>query len=143
MKVFANILLLAISAMLSQAHAGSAASEVTVTDAWVRAVPPITKMTAGYLQLKNTGSKEHMLIAAESQLSGAIELHSHEEVDGMMQMRMIPHVHLPPGKNVALKPGGMHLMMFRLTRPTQRGTTATITLTFSDGSTQNITAEIR
>ena len=53
------------------------------------------------------------------------------------------HIHLPPDQTVSLEPGGLHIMLFDLTAPIAPGDRIPITLTFDDGSTREISAEVR
>lgn len=123
--------------------AGTAAEDILVKSAWVRSVPPVTPTSGGYFQLENRGVKERMLVAVSSTSAGNIEIHSHRQVDGMMRMRRIPHVHIPANGSAALAPGGMHLMIFRLKKPLLAGESIPLQLQFDDGSSKSLIAEIR
>ena len=67
----------------------------------------------------------------------------HTMDDGVMRMRRIAHVHLPPGETISLEPGGLHIMLFDLSAPLNPGDQVPITLTFSDGSNMAISAQVR
>lgn len=64
----------------------------------------------------------------------------HTNDDGVMRMRRIPHIHLPPDKTVSLEPGGLHLMLFDLQVPLKPDDAIPVTLTFDDGSTKQVSA---
>jgi len=95
------------------------------------------------MQLTNTGEKEKLLVGVRSDIAENIELHNHTMDNGMMRMRRIAHVHLPSGKMVALTPGGMHMMIFRLKKPLVAGNVVELELQFADGSSQIVTAEVK
>ena len=67
----------------------------------------------------------------------------HINDDGVMRMRRIPHIHLPPGETVSLQPGGLHIMLFELKSTLKPGDEVPITLTFEDGSTKSVSAVVR
>ena len=137
-----NIIGCLLAALLVGAtHADT--NNVTVDGAWVRSVPPVTSTTAGYMQLTNTGEVEKLLVGIRSSAADNIELHNHTMDNGMMRMRRIAHIHLPSGKPVALTPGGMHIMNFRLKQPLVAGNSVELELQFSDGSSQTVVAEVK
>ena len=125
------------------AAADGVADKVTVTDPYVRAIPPVIKTTAAFMQLQSSDDVERFVVDASSPAAGAVELHMHTMDDGVMRMRRIVHIHLPPNKPVSLEPGGLHVMLFDLTAPIAPGDQIPITLTFDDGSTREISAEVR
>ena len=67
----------------------------------------------------------------------------HSMDDGVMRMRRIPHIHLPPGQTVSLQPGGLHIMLFDLAAPLKEGDEFPLTLIFEDGSSKDVTAIVR
>lgn len=91
--------------------AGPDASSPTISDAWVRAVPPAARMTAGYLSVHNPGAEPLVIVGAESSVFGAIEMHGTVTVDGMARMRQEETVTVAPGETVRFEPGGLHLML--------------------------------
>lgn len=94
-----------------------------VHDGWIRPAPPEARVRAGYAVLENTGGETLQLDAVRSDAFGAIEIHEMHEVDGMMRMRALPQLQLAPGARVELRPGGLHLMLFRPLVPLLEGET--------------------
>ena len=135
-------LLLAFS-LLESASADGIADKITVNDPYVRAVPPVVKTSAAFMQFQNSDSVERFLVSATTPAAAAVELHMHTMDDGVMRMRRIAHIHLPPNETVSLQPGGLHIMLFDLTGALSEGEEVPITLTFEDGSTKQISAEVR
>lgn len=88
---------------------------------------------AGYALLRNPGQAPVVLVGAESERFGAIEIHESFERDGLMRMRRIPELAIPPGGEVALQPGGLHLMLFRPVAPLSEGAEVPIRLRLADG----------
>ena len=130
-------------ALTTQAGADGVADKITVNDPYVRAVPPVVKTSAAFMQFQNSDAVEHFLVSASTPVAAAVELHMHTMDDGVMRMRRIAHVHLPPGETISLEPGGLHIMLFDLSAPLNPGDQVPITLTFSDGSNMAISAQVR
>ncbi len=93
--------------------------------------------------MKNTGDKEHKLVAAESANTGMVELHTHVNDNGVMRMRQVKDIPIAPGATTTLQPGGLHLMLMMLKKPLKAGEKMAITLEFEDGSKKDIEAEVR
>ncbi len=136
----ALMLLLALSAGVS---ADGVAGKVSVVDPYVRAVPPVAKTSAAFMQLQNSSSTEGFLVSADTPAAAVVELHTHTMDEGVMRMRQVPQITLPPNTTVSLEPGGLHIMFFDLKSPLSPGDEVPITLTFSDGSSKAVTAEVR
>lgn len=111
---------------LVQAAETSAAAPVTVREGWIRPAPPTAPVRAGYALLENHSDAEVVIDAARSEAFGAIEIHEMHDVDGVMRMRRVPRLLLEPGGTAHLKPGGLHLMLFRPTVALDEAEVATI-----------------
>jgi copper(I)-binding protein len=131
------------TAMAGGAWAEGIADRVTVTDPYVRAVPPVVKTTAAFMQLQSDDDEERFLVSASTPVAGAVELHMHVQDGEVMRMRRIVHIHLPSRQTVSLQPGGLHIMLFDLKQPLSAGDEVPITLTFEDGSSKDIVAVVR
>lgn len=137
------LLILSTALGATTAFADGIADKVTVTDPYIRAVPPVAKTSAAFMQLESSDTTERFVVGASTPAAGVAELHMHTMDDGVMRMRHIPHIHLPPNKKVKLEPGGLHVMLFDLTAPLKVGDKIPLTLEFEDGSTKEVTAEVR
>jgi len=124
-------------------YAGSAADDIQVKGGYTRAVPPGQNNSAAFLSLTNVGDAEHALVAVESGASKIAELHSHLMEDGMMKMRRVEKIDLPPGARVALEPGGLHIMLIDLTKQLSPGENVEITLVFEDGSRKMLPTPVK
>ncbi|HDK38020.1 MAG TPA: copper chaperone PCu(A)C [Thiolapillus brandeum] len=129
--------------LASPCFAGTAADDIQIIDPWAREVPPGLTTSAGFLGMKNTGDKEHKLVAAESANTGMVELHTHINDNGVMRMRPVENIAVAPGGTTTLQPGGLHLMLMMLKKPLKSGDKMAITLEFEDGSKKEIQAEVR
>ncbi len=117
---------LALLASDSVQVAQAPAADVAVSQAWIRPAPPTAPVRAGYAVLQNHGTTEVVIDAAYSEAFGAIEIHEMHDVDGVMRMRRVPRLVLDAGGAAHLKPGGLHLMLFRPAAALGEGDTATI-----------------
>lgn len=112
--------------------AGTAAAEgIAIDGAWVRAMPPTQKMTAGYFQLRNNTGAPIELVGASSPLAGAVEMHTTSLVDGVSRMRMLQTVDVAAGQILDFAPGGHHLMLFRVAQMPREGEVVTLCLQFA------------
>lgn len=123
--------------------ADGAADKISINDPYVRAVPPVVKTTAAFMAIQNGGEKERAIVKAESPFAGAVELHTHIHDAGVMRMRQVQQIPLPPKETVSLKPGGLHIMLFDIESQLKPGDEIAITLTFDDGTSKKITAVTR
>lgn len=111
-----------------------AADQVSIADAYVRAVPPGQPNSASFMTLTNGSGADIVLKGAESPAAKAVELHTHTMSDGMMRMRQVEKIDLPAGQSVKLQPGGLHVMMIGLQQALVPGEQIDLTLVFDDGS---------
>ena len=123
--------------------ADGVADKITVNDPYVRAVPPVVKTSAAFMQFQNNDAAEQVLVSASTPAAATVELHMHTMDEGVMRMRQIADVRLPPKETVSLQPGGLHIMLFDLAAPLNPGDRVPITLTFGDGSSKQISAQVR
>ena len=146
---FPGISRISIVALLSAvvfsvaALADGAADHITINDPYIRAVPPVVKTSAAFMQIQNSDKIERFVVKAETPAAAAVELHMHTKDGGVMRMRQIPHIHLPSNQTVSLQPGGLHVMLFELQTTLTPGDEIPITLTFDDGSTKDVIAIVR
>ena len=149
MKPFFNTLMLgAVLALGSACHAEQpatpkAADAVKVENPYVRAAPPGQVNSGAFLTLLNSSDADHSLQSAASNVAEKVELHTHTNNNGVMEMRQVPQIDVAAKGRTELKPGGFHIMLLGLKQPLKAGETAAITLTFEDGSATTISAPIQ
>ena len=119
------------------AWAGDATPEddvsLVIEDAWVRALPPTQKMTAGYLRLHNSGEKPLAVVGASADIAKLVEIHTTQEVDGLMRMQQLESLQLSPGESLELSPGGTHLMIMGMERMPRAGEDVQLCLQLASG----------
>ncbi|WP_280478353.1 copper chaperone PCu(A)C [Nocardia cyriacigeorgica] len=135
--------LVALGCSDEPAAPADAASAVTVSEQWAKAAD--SGMSAAFGQLHNGGDRAVTVVSATSPASATVELH--EVVtgdDGVKVMRPKPGGFvIAAGADLALEPGGNHIMFMGLRGPLRTGSEAPVTLTFDDGSTTTFTAQVR
>nr|WP_260156048.1 copper chaperone PCu(A)C [Mycolicibacterium iranicum] len=119
------------------------ASAVTLDDAWAGAAD--TGMTAVFGTLTNTGSREARLVGGRSPAAATVEVHEVAAgANGIPTMRpKAGGITVPAGGAHDLEPGGDHLMLMDLTGPLKPGADVSVTVTFEDGSTLAVVAQVR
>lgn len=130
-------------AMLVGLTSFSAMAEISISDAYVRAVPPGSESTAAFLTITNKDRADVSLTNAKAKISDAVELHNHVNVDGHMMMRPVDGIAIPGTQTVSLEPGGYHIMFINLREKLNEGDEVEIKLSFSDGETQTISAPVK
>ena len=129
--------------LCGSAMAATAAEDITVVEPYVRAVPPGQPNSASFMTLKNTTDRDHAVVAATSPVSKVVELHTHTQVEGMMQMRRVAKIDVAAGAETKLQPGGLHVMLIGLQQELVPGEEISLTLVFEDGSEKPLRAPVR
>lgn len=125
------------------AVAASAQSPLTVTGAWVREPVPGQPAAAAYAVLENAGADAVQVVSVTADAAGVSEIHEMTRSGDMMKMAPVKSLAVPAKGKVELKPGGLHVMLFKMTRPLEDGDTVTLTFTTSTGATVKTTAPVR
>ncbi|MEP7156174.1 MAG: copper chaperone PCu(A)C [Betaproteobacteria bacterium] len=131
----AAFLLFAASASL---HAQVAAP--VITDAWVKPTVPGGSVSGGYMSIKS--AKPLKLVKAESTAAGLVEIHSMSMKDNVMEMKAIDAIDIPAGKTVELKPGGLHVMLMKITRSINAGDSVPLVLTFEGADKKPLVVKV-
>src|SRR5262249_5639802 len=119
----------------------AAAERILVRDAWIQEMPPSKRITAAHMVIENLSGKETALIAARSDIAGAVELHRAEMDNGMMRMRKLDRINLPVGKTELT--GELHLMLIDLKATLREGDQAQLTLEFEGAVNKTVMIPVR
>lgn len=132
-KTRPHFFMCALSAVALLAGCSDAETDVEVTGAWVRAVPPVSTTTAAYFTLTNRTGVEVVLTGAQVEFATEVELHDMSmNADGMRSMKHIESLPVAPGESVSLAPGGIHVMLFGLTDVPAEDETVSVCLRFAE-----------
>lgn len=146
MKYLKNLILaltLMAAGLTGLACAEVSYEELTIDNAWVRAMPPSAEHAAAYLDINNSAEEDVTLVEVRSEASETVEIHVMETVDGVMNMRQVESLMIPHGETVALAPGGTHIMLIDLIEPLTEGGTVELVLVFAGGVERTVNAVIQ
>lgn len=141
MKVFLKALM--ALALGFVATGASADGDVQIRDPWVQAAPPGAKVMAAYLEINNNGKKPQILTGVSSSAFDQASIHRSMMHGNMAHMEHLKELTIPPGASVALKPGGLHLMLTDAKKSLRVGDQISITLIFKGGEKIALTAAVR
>ena len=139
MKFFKG-LLVTISLFISTI---TIAAPLTVSQSYVRETPPHAKNSAAFMQINNNSSSDIKLIAAVSEISDHVELHTHISEDGLMKMRQVKEILIAAEDKTTLQPGGYHVMFIGLKNGLKADNTVTIKLYFDNGEEVIVQAPVK
>lgn len=106
---------------------GAGPSEITVEGATAVGSPVFVGVGSVFMKIKNTGRGDDLLLAAGVELPGAL-VELHDTKDGKMVKQ--ERIEIPAGGAVELRPGGLHLMVFRMPTSLKAGDVFTVILSF-------------
>jgi copper(I)-binding protein len=111
--------------------------------AWMRAMPPGQPTAAAYVTIGNPGDTAIRVVAGSSPLAESVEIHESSQEQGVWRMRRLPTLEVPPGGEIVLEPGGIHIMLFGIRQPLKAGDTVPLVLETDAGETLEFEIEVR
>lgn len=91
-------------------------AELVVEDGFVRKPIPGRTMSAAFMEIHNASGSHVVLTHATLEGAKSVEMHTHTHEEGVMRMRQIFELPIKAGESVILAPGGLHLMVFGITK---------------------------
>lgn len=136
------------SALWGKARAEDAApvavGNIEISAAWARAMLPGQPAGGGFLTIANKGGEADRLVAVSSPSAGKVEVHTMEVVNDVMTMRPVEGgLEIPAGATVALKPGGLHLMFMKVSKPFEDGGSVRVSLQFEKAGEVDVELPVR
>lgn len=122
---------------------GDPTSGIQVSMPWTRATAAPGGTAAVYAMITNRGSKPDRLTAASCPVAQSTEIHQDTNENGIMRMRPVAGIDIPPGETVKLAPNGYHLMLMGTKQRLKRGSTISCTLEFRDAGPVAIELPVR
>jgi copper(I)-binding protein len=116
-------------------------NKVQVNNAWMRLLPPTSKMTAAYMSLKS--DLDDRLVGVSSEVANVVEIHQSKMEDGVMSMQEVSCLELPAGQIVELKPQSYHLMVMGLKTALKAGDVHRFVLEFEQAGSLEIAVPVR
>ncbi|HZZ12364.1 MAG TPA: copper chaperone PCu(A)C [Paraburkholderia sp.] len=133
MKTFAALsCTLALSFGFAAVAQAADAHAISAKDAWVRWLPN-NLPAAGYVTLVNASDKPVDLVDISSNDYGDAMLHQTVSNGSSQKMVMVDKLTVPAHGQVAIAPGGYHVMLEDAKHKVAPGDTVHLTLKFSDG----------
>ncbi|AOY01487.1 copper chaperone PCu(A)C [Jeongeupia sp. USM3] len=122
-------LALAALSLTANAHEYKA-GDLFIHHPWARATPPGAQSGGVFLLVKNSGDAADQLVGVETAAAATAELHQMKLDNGVMKMNAVTAIDIPARGEVELKPGGYHVMLFKLAAPLREGDKFPLTLRF-------------
>ena len=82
------------------------AAAVLVANGYVRGTLPGQTVTAAYCEIVNQSRAEAVLASVSTPVARAVEVHETRDEDGMLRMRPVQRLVVPPRSTLRLAPGG-------------------------------------
>ncbi len=119
--------------LISDKTMADSSPAISFEKGWVRAVPPVSKMTAAYLTLFNYRKQDDTLLHVSSPAAESVEIHNVvSRADGSKAMVPVPHLTLAGESCIQFKPGGYHIMLVGLKAPLKVGALVKLELVFQN-----------
>lgn len=136
-------LMLGVLALVTSACGGG--DSVEIRDAWARNSAGMQNAGAVYMTITGAGDADKLVdVAVDSSVAAMAELHeSSMDDEGTMSMQEVPQIDVPADGDVALEPGGFHVMLMQLAEPLEIGDEFTVTLTFEDAGEIEVDVEVK
>ncbi len=130
--------------MVFSAGIGVAGAHIMVDDVVIRATAGGMTATGGYATIRNHGDTDDRLVGVQADFAGKAEIHTMENVDGVMKMRPLANgVLVPASGMLTLAPGGKHLMFMALDGVMEPGSMKSVTLVFEKAGEIAVMAHVK
>ena len=141
--VVAVVVAAAATGWLATAATALGGGPIVVDNAWVRASIGDSKVSAAYLSIANQGESADRLVEVAAERASHTMLHRSVVVDGVMKMRHVDALEIPPGGSVRLEPGGFHVMLMGVSPRLEAGERISLTLVFERAGEVRIPVLVR
>ena len=143
LKVFAAVAGLCLTAGL-RAH-NVRVGDLTLDHPY--ATPSLAGSTTGaayFRRISNRGEQPDRLVGASTPVAARVELHRVSLDNGVMRMREVALIELPPKSDTPLRHGGeYHLMLIDLKQPLKDGERFDLTLRFERAGERTVTVWVQ
>ena len=107
--------------------------------------PGISNGVMYIVDIKNTSEIEDELIGVSSSVSDFCEIHNMKKINGVMKMRKITSIKLPPDEIVSINRGnknGYHIMLFKLQKKLKDGDNFSAILHFKNAKSLKVNVRV-
>jgi copper(I)-binding protein len=119
------------------------APRVVVDRPWSRATAGLAHAGVVYLTLRNEGREPDRLISVETPAAGDASIHETRMQGDRMSMRHLDALDLPSRRDVALEPGGLHIMLMELGAPLEAGGSFPLVLGFERAGRVEVEVQVQ
>ncbi len=131
-----------LALVLAAAVASAGQSTVEVKHPWARP-GTLGGNSAAYMEIHNAQDHSDRLVSAGTDVAHTVELHETRMEGGMHRMHQVPSIEIPAKGTSVLRPGGLHVMLIRLTTPLRVGDRFPLILRFERAGRITVTVEVR
>lgn len=143
MKTMLMFSFFAIAPMAVMACDEVVVGNLTVTEAWSRATLGAGRPGVFYVEIRNAGPEEDVLVGLSTPVASMPMLHETVVKDGLATMPHAASVPVPAGEVLRLAPGGFHGMLMGLASPLGEGGRFPITLLFREAGAVTVEAQVQ
>lgn len=113
-----------------------------IDHAWARATPGSATVSAAYVRIASPVNDR--LVGLATPIARKVELHTHIQQDGIMQMQEVEGgLALMANQVLQLAPGGaFHIMLIDLNRPLKAGESFPLTFTFEKAGSRDVAVKV-
>ena len=127
--LYKTLLIAAFAVTALPALAGDAV--LKILDPYIFSTPPRATSAGGYMTIVNDGTAADRLLSVRADIGNAMVHRTVTDAEGVTRMEhQMGGVEIPSGGEVALEPGGLHLMLMGLSAPLKSGTGVDVILVF-------------
>ena len=116
--------------------------ELIVTNAYMPAVPSVSRTAAVYLKLKNVSQSKVVLSGVSTLIAKHAMFHQSIESEGLVKMKHLSNLEIQPGETIEFSPGGMHIMLMGLQVKSSQDVFK-LNLIFENQTSQTIEVNVR
>ncbi len=102
---------LGIALLAAAPDVAPAAERLAAENAWVPWAPPAIRVHAAYMTIVNRGDEDQAVVGAESPDYEHVALHVSSIRQGMSEMQAVDRIPVRARTQIALEPGGTHMML--------------------------------
>ena len=140
LRTYLTVLFSTIIAVGAFAHDTETQTGLIIEHPWARPSVPGAQVSAGYIEIENTGQQDDVLLGATAEAVDEIQIHRMLKDGEMVMMeRLMDGLPVPAGDYVTLQPGGLHFMLLGLQKQLIDGDTLSGTLVFKHAGRIDVT----
>ncbi len=118
-------------------------SGLSIEHAWVAEAPPMSKVMAGYMKVKNDSNTTVNIISATSPSFERIEFHQTQYKNDLAQMRKLEQLSIAANAELKLEAGSIHMMLFKPSKRLKAGDKVSYIFNLDNGKSISAIASVK